>query len=148
MYMPCSCNSTGSCCCCYCSHQWGKTSLNCGHKQVCCSFPTLYMSMEPWRNDIYRVNWRTQRKTWSSMVRGLWLTAWAIAQPASHHEGTSMLSGQYMWDLWWTKWHCETVFSFESLSFPVSNILPLLYIQLYGGLTMGLLAATDSLTPS
>jgi hypothetical protein len=27
-----------------------------------------------------------------------------------------------MWDLWWTKWHCDTFFS-EFFSFPPANII-------------------------
>jgi hypothetical protein len=85
-FAPCSC----------CSCQWDKTvSQICGHQQTCCLSTRLYMSVEPWWNDVGKENWRTQRKTclcpshiphrltqaqtWAFTVRGWWLTAWAMA---------------------------------------------------------------------
>jgi hypothetical protein len=38
---------------------------------------------------------------------------------ASHRGGPGSRPGQSMWDLWWTKWHCDRFFS-EFFGFPLS----------------------------
>jgi hypothetical protein len=39
--------------------------------------------------------------------------------PASHRGGPGPLPRQFMWDLWWTKWHWDRVFS-QRFDFPLS----------------------------
>jgi hypothetical protein len=34
----------------------------------------------------------------------------AVQPPASHREGPDSIPAQFMWDLWWTKWHWDRFF--------------------------------------
>jgi hypothetical protein len=42
-----------------------------------------------------------------------------VQPPASHCGGPGSIAGQFMWDLWWTKWHWNR-FPPECFGFPLS----------------------------
>ena len=48
---------------------------------------------------------------------------WGCLLLASHHTGPCSVSGHYVWDVLWTKWHWVRFFS-EYLSFPPLIIIP------------------------
>lgn len=41
--------------------------------------------------------------------------------PVSHHKGPGSISGQYVCDLWWTKWHWDIL---RVLQYPLSVTFP------------------------
>jgi len=51
--------------------------------------------------------------------------------PACHRQGTDSISGQFVWDLRWTKWHWDAFFSWVLRFSPVTIIPPLLHTHLH-----------------
>jgi hypothetical protein len=58
--------------------------------------------------------------------------AQAVKSPASRRGCPGSISGQSMWDLWWTKWHWDR-FSPRVLRFSPVNFIPLVlhYLEIF-----------------
>jgi hypothetical protein len=89
-----------------------------------------------WRENVSLKRWQRPTKlygteTQNTTNRNSMAMPWLRQSPASHRGGPGSGPGQFMWNLWLTKWHCDEylsqVFSiFLSISFHCGS--PLSYI--------------------